>query len=162
MVAKLFSRGGVSGMTGTCVLIIFSFGLFGILNEAKILDTLVEPLSRMIKSRLSGVICVIILGFLANLSSSASFSEVFTGNIMSPVYDKAGLNKLDLARAATVGCLAFSMFIPFVVMPATVTASLGVDPVKMIPYYISMPIYLVVILVITALNLDKKMLDKSK
>ena len=162
MVAKLFSRGGVSGMTGTCVLIIFSFGLFGILNEAKILDTLVEPLSKMIKSRLSGVVCVIILGFLANLSSSASFSEVFTGNIMSPVYDKAGLNKLDLARAATVGCLAFSMFITFVVMPATVTASLGVDPVKMIPYYISMPIYLVVILVITALNLDKKMLNKSK
>ncbi len=162
MVAKLFSRGGISGMTGTCVLIIFSFGLFGILNEAKILDTLVEPLSRLIRSRLSGVICVIILGFLANLSSSASFSEVFTGNIMTPVYDKAGLNRLDLARAATVGCLAFSMFIPFVVMPATVTASLGVDPVKMIPYYISMPIYLVVILVITALNLDKKLLEKHE
>ncbi len=162
MVASLFSRGGVSGMTGTCVLIIFSFGLFGILNEARILDTLVEPLSNMIKSRLSGVICVILLGFLANFSSSASFSEVFTGNIMAPVYDKAGLNKLDLARAATVGCLAFSMFIPFVVMPATVTASLGVDAVKMIPYYISMPIYLVVILVITAFNLDRKLLDGKK
>lgn len=161
MVAKLFSRGGISGMTGTCVLIIFSFGLFGILNEAKILDTLVEPLAKKIKSRLSGVICVIVLGFLANLSSSASFSEVFTGNIMAPVYEKAGLNKLDLTRAATVGCLAFSMFIPFVVMPATVTASLGVDPLQMIPYYISMPIYLVVILVITALNLDKKMLEKK-
>lgn len=161
MVAKLFSRGGISGMTGTCVLIIFSFGLFGILNKARILDTLVEPLAHKIKSRLSGVICVIILGFLANFSSSASFSEVFTGNIMSPVYDKAGLNKLDLARAATVGCLAFSMFIPFVVMPATVTMSLGVDAVKMIPYYVSMPIYLVVILVITAFNLDKKMLDKK-
>ncbi len=162
MVASLFSRGGISGMTGTCVLIIFSFGLFGILNEAKILDTLVEPLAKRIQSRLSGVICVIILGFLANFSSSASFSEVFTGNIMTPVYDKAGLNKLDLARAATVGCLAFSMYIPFVVMPATVTASLGVDAVKMIPYYISMPIYLVVILVITALNLDKRLLEKGK
>ncbi|MCD8084040.1 MAG: sodium:proton antiporter [Clostridiales bacterium] len=160
MVSSLFSRGGVSGMTGTCVLIIFSFGLFGILNEAKVLDVLVEPLANMIHSRLSGVICVIILGFLANLSSSASFSEVFTGNIMSPVYEKAGLNKLDLTRAATVGCLAFSMFIPFVVMPATVTASLGVDPVQMIPYYISMPIYLIVIVGITALNLDKKMLEK--
>ena len=68
---------------------------------------------------------------------------------------------MDLTRAATVGCLAFSMYIPFVVMPATVTASLGVDPVAMIPYYVSMPIYLVVLVVITALNLDKKMLEKK-
>lgn len=161
MVAKLFSRGGISGMTGTCVLIIFSFGLFGILNEAKVLDTLMKPLDKVVKNRISGVLAVVIVGFLANLSSSASFSEVFTGNVMSPVYEKAGLNKLDLTRAATVGCLAFSMYIPFVVMPATVTASLGVDPVAMIPYYVSMPIYLVVLVVITALNLDKKMLEKK-
>ena len=162
MVAKLFSRGGISSMTGTCVLIIFSFGLFGILNEAKVLDTLVKPLGGIVKNRVSGAICVVILGFLANLSGSASFSEVFTGNIMSPVYEKAGLSKLDLTRAATVGCLVFSMYIPFVVMPATVTASLGVDPVQMIPYYISMPIYLVVLLLITGLNLDKKLLAKKQ
>ena len=149
-------------MTGTCFLIIFSFGLFGILNTAKVLDTLVVPLAERINSRLSGVICVIILGFLGNLSSSASFSEVFTGNIMGPVYAKAGLDKRDLVRAAVVGCLVFSMYVPFVVMPATVTASLGVDAVAMIPYYISMPIYLVVILVITAFNLDRKLLNKKK
>ena len=149
-------------MTATCVLIIFSFGLFGILNTAKVLDTLVVPLSKMIKSRLSGVICVIILGVLGNLSSSASFSEVFTGNIMGPVYEELGLDKRDLVRAAVVGCLVFSMYIPFVVMPATVTSSLGVDPVAMIPYYISMPIYLVVILIITAFNLDRRLLNKKK
>lgn len=160
MVSSLFSRGGISGMTGTAVLIIFSFGLFGILNKCGILDALVEPLVKKIHSRLSGVICVIVLGFLANFSSSASFSEVFTGNIMSTVYDKAGLSKLDLTRAATVGCLAFSMFVPFTVMCATVTGFLEVDAIQMFRYYISMPVYLVVILVITALNLDKKLLDK--
>ena len=160
MVSSLFSRGGISGMTGTAVLIIFSFGLFGILNQCNILDILVEPLSKKIKSRLSGVICVIILGFLANFSSSASFSEVFTGNIMSSVYDKVGLSKLDLTRAATVGCLVFSMFVPFTVMCATVTGFLGVDAIAMFRYYVSMPIYLIVILVITAFNLDKKLLQK--
>ncbi len=160
MVSSLFSRGGISGMTGTAVLIIFSFGLFGILNQCGILDALVEPLVKKINSRLSGVICVIVLGFLANFSSSASFSEVFTGNIMSTVYDKAGLSKLDLTRAATVGCLALSMFVPFTVMCATVTGFLEVDAIQMFRYYVSMPVYLVVILAITALNLDKKLLDK--
>lgn len=160
MVSSLFSRGGISGMTGTCVLIIFSFGLFGILNRCEILDVLVEPLAARIHSRLSGVICVMVLGFLANFSSSASFSEVFTGNIMSSVYEKAGLNKLDLTRAATVGCLVMSMFVPFTVMCATVTGFLGVDAIGMFRYYVSMPIYIMVILVITAFNLDKKLLEK--
>lgn len=160
MVSSLFSRGGISGMTGTCVLIIFSFGLFGILNRCEILDVLVEPLAARIHSRLSGVICVMVLGFLANISSSASFSEVFTGNIMSSVYEKAGLNKLDLTRAATVGCLVMSMFVPFTVMCATVTGFLGVDAIGMFRYYVSMPIYIMVILVITAFNLDKKLLEK--
>lgn len=161
MVSSLFSRGGISGMTGTCVLIIFSFGLFGILNESRVLDALVEPLVARIHSRVSGVVCVMILGFLACFSSSASFSEVFTGNIMNTVYDKAGLNKLDLARAATVGCLAMSMYVPFTVMAATVTGFLGVDAIQMMKYYISMPIYIIVILVITIFNLDKKLLNRK-
>ncbi len=161
MVSSLFSRGGISGMTGTCVLIIFSFGLFGILNECNILDVLVEPLADRIHSRVSGVIWVMILGFLACFSSSASFSEVFTGNIMSNVYEKAGLNKLDLTRAATVGCLVLSMYVPFTVMAATVTGFLEVDGIQMMKYYYSMPIYIVVILVITIFNLDKKMLEKK-
>lgn len=160
MVSSLFSRGGISGMTGTVVLIIFSFGLFGILNKCNILDVLVEPLAERIHGRLSGVICVIILGFLANFSSSASFSEVFTGNIMKNVYNKAGLSRYDLTRAATVGCLVFSMFVPFTVMCATVTGFLNVDPIQMFRYYVSMPIYLVVILVITAFNLDRKLYDR--
>lgn len=132
------------------------------MNESKILETLVEPLAERIHSRVSGVVCVIVLGFLACFSSSASFSEVFTGNIMSAVYDKAGLNKLDLARAATVGCLVLSMYVPFTVMAATVTGFLGVDGIQMMKYYYSMPVYIVVILVITVFNLDKKMLDKHK
>lgn len=157
LVSSLFSRGGISNMTGTCVLIIFSFGLFGILNESKVLDTLVEPLAAKIHSRVSGAVYVLILGFLACFSSSASFSEVFTCNIMSSVYEKAGLDKMDLTRAATVGCLCLSMYVPFTVMAATVTGFLGVDAVQMMKYYISLPIYVVVLLVITAFNLDKRL-----
>lgn len=70
------------------------------------------------------------------------------------------MNKLDLTRAATVGCLVFSMFVPFTVMCATVTGFLGVDAITMFRYYVSMPIYLIVILVITAFNLDSKLLAK--
>ena len=80
---------------------------------------------------------------------------------MSSVYEKAGLNKLDLTRAATVGCLVLSMYVPFTVMAATVTGFLEVDGIEMMKYYFSMPIYIVVILVITIFNLDKRMLEKK-
>ena len=54
------------------------------------------------------------------------------------------------------------MYVPFTVMAATVTGFLGVDGIQMMKYYYSMPVYIVVILVITVFNLDKKMLDKHK
>ena len=40
------------------------------------------------------------------------------------------------------------------------TGFLEVDGIQMMKYYYSMPVYIVVILVITIFNLDKKMLDK--
>ena len=39
-------------------------------------------------------------------------------------------------------------------------AFLGVDPVAMFKYYVSMPLYLIVILLITGFNLDKSLLAK--
>ena len=46
LIETLFSRGGISSMTGTAVLIIFSFGLFGILKLCNVLDVLVVPLTK--------------------------------------------------------------------------------------------------------------------
>lgn len=153
---SLFTRGGIMSMTGTSLLFIFSFGLFGILNECHILETLVTPLLSKVKSRFSGVVCTIILGFVALFSSSASFAEVFTGNIMREVYEQKGLDKRDLVRAATVGAFAIQLYVPYVLMVNTVCGYLDVEGIQMMSHYVTSPLYVIVILIITKFDLDKK------
>lgn len=157
LLSHLFTRGGIMSMTGTALLFIFSFGLFGILNECHILETLVAPLLTKVKSRFSGVVCTIILGFVALFSSSASFSEVFTCNIMREVYEAKGLDKRDLTRAATVGTFAIQLYVPYVLMVNTVCGYLNVDGIHIMSYYVTSPMYLIICLLITGFNLDKKL-----
>lgn len=156
LINSLFNRGGIMSMVGTALLFIFSFGLFGILNECNILETLVSPLLTKVNGRLSGYVCTIILGFVALFSSSASFSEVFTCNIMKEVYEKKGMDMRDLTRAATVGTFAIQLYVPYVLMVQTVCSYLNVDGVSVMKYYITSPLYLIVCLIIVGFNLDKK------
>lgn len=156
LINSLFSRGGIISMVGTSLLFIFSFGLFGILNECHILETLVAPLCTKVKGRFSAYVCTIALGFIALFSSSASFSEVFTCNIMKEVYEQKGLDLRDLTRAATVGTFAIQLYVPYVLMVQTVCGYLNVDGIAVMRHYITSPLYLIICLLVVGLNLDKR------
>ncbi|WP_320936652.1 Na+/H+ antiporter NhaC family protein [Enterocloster lavalensis] len=153
---KLFSRGGMSSMTGTAFMIVVAFGLFGILNTAGVLDALVEPLSKRIHTNVGATICALLLGVLGNLSSSTTFAEVFTSNVLNGVYDKAGLDRLDLANAMTVGCLIFGLWIPWNTNPVAVAASLDVDPLRVAPYLVTPFVYFGVLMVLAVLKQKKR------
>lgn len=156
-IKQIFSRGGITSMSGTAFLFVFAFGLFGILNTAGIIDKVVEPLTKKVKGRLGGTICTVILGFISNITSaSGNFSFVFTGSLMTPVYEKANLSKWDLTRAMSVGCLLSGLLVPWNSNPLTVTGFLGVDTIDMLPYMFTPLVTAAVLFVVTGLNLDKK------
>ncbi|MCD8121181.1 MAG: sodium:proton antiporter [Clostridiales bacterium] len=156
-IATIFSRGGITSMQGTAFLFIFAFGLFGILSTAGIIDKVVEPLMKRVTGRLSGTICTVILGFIANATSaSGNFSFVFTGNLMTPIYERNNLNKWDLTRAMSVGCLLSGLLIPWNSNPLTVTGFLGVEAADMLPYMFTPIITCAVLLFFTSTNIDKK------
>ena len=127
-------------------MIVVAFGLFGILNTAGVLDSLVEPLSGYIHSNVVATISALLLGSLGNLSSSTTFAEVFTSNVLNPIYDNASLDRRDLANAMTVGCLILGLWIPWNTNPVAVAASLDVEPSRMVPYLVTPVVYVVVIL----------------
>lgn len=154
---KIFSRGGVTSMSGTAFMILFAFGLFGILGPAGIIDTVVEPLTKHVKTRLSGSVCTVLLGLISNVTTaSGNFSFVFVGNLMRPVYEKNHLNKWDLTRAMTVGCLLTGLFVPWNSNPLTVCGFLDVDPVEMIPYMFAPIVSFIVLVIINITNIDKR------
>lgn len=154
---KIFSRGGITSMTGTAFMFVFAFGLFGLLSTAGIINKIVEPITNRMTGRLSSTIFTVILGTIANTTSaSCNFSFIFTGSLLKPVYEKNHLNKYDLTRAMTVGCLLTGLLVPWNSNPLTVCGFLGVEAVDMIPYMFAPFITSAVLLVITATNIDKK------
>ena len=161
-IAKIFSRGGITSMSGTAFLFVFAFGLFGILSTAGVIDKVVEPLTNAVKSRMGGTISTVIMGTIANVTSaSGNFSFVFTGNLMKPVYEKAQLSKWDLTRAMSVGCLWAGLLVPWNANPLTVAGFLGVDPWAVIPYVYSPFVGFAVLIIVTAFNLDRGYKQKN-
>jgi NhaC family Na+:H+ antiporter len=155
-ISKIFSRGGITSMTGTAFMFIFAFGLFGLLSTAGIIDRVMEPLTKKMKSRFSAMICTVLLGFISNVTSaSGNFSFVFVGNLLRPVYEKNRLNKWDLTRSMTVGCLLSGLLVPWNSNPLTVCGFLDVNPVDMVPYMFTTYIAFAVLVFVTATNVDK-------
>ncbi len=162
-ISNIFSRGGITSMSGTAFLFVFAFGLFGILSTAGIIDKVVEPLMKKVNSRLGGSICTILLGFISNATSaSGNFSFVFVGNLMTPVYEKNHLNKWDLTRAMSVGCLLSGLLVPWNSNPLTVTGFLGVDAAAMVPYLFTPFITAAVLVAVELTGIDKKFSKKAR
>lgn len=154
--SKIFSRGGITSMSGTAFMFIFAFGLFGLLSTSGIIDTIMEPLTKKMKTRFSAMLATVFLGFLSNATSaSGNFSFIFVGNLLCPVYEKNSLNKWDLTRSMTVGCLLSGLLIPWNSNPLTVCGFLDVDPVQMVPYMFTTYIAFAVLVVVTVTSVDK-------
>ena len=162
-ISKIFSRGGITSMSGTAFLFIFAFGLFGILSTAGIIDKVVEPLMKRVNSRVSGTLCTVLLGFIANITSaSGNFSFIFTGNLMTPIYENNKLNKWDLTRGMSVGCLLSGLLVPWNSNPLTVTGFLGVDSTAMLRYMFTPLVAFVVLLFFAVTNIDKKFSKQAR
>ena len=135
-------------MSGTAIMFFFAFGLFGILNAAGIIDAVLAPVTKHMNSKLSLVISTVLLSNVGTVvGASMNFAYAFAGSIMEPVYEKRGLEKVNLMRALGVGCTAMAVLVPWSLSSAVASSFLGVEPVRLIPYnfflYVA-PIYLII------------------
>lgn len=160
MVDTLLNRGGITSMSGTAILFIFAFGLFGILNSAGIIDALVEPLTKRLHSKLSVIIATVFMSILGNMiGASSNFAYVFAGNIMAPIYNRTKLRKENLSRALAVGCTAMCTLIPWNMNAVVAAGYIGVTPAQLIPYSFFAYITPLVLIIVTILGFDTKYVD---
>ena len=157
LVDTLLNRGGITSMANTCILFIFAFGLFGVLNAAGIIDALVEPLTKRLHSKLSVIVTTVLMSVLGNaIGASSNFAYVFAGNIMAPVYDRVGLEKVNLTRALAVGCTAMCTLLPWNMNAVVAAGYINVTPAQLIPFSFFAYVTPVVLLVVTLLGFDTK------
>ena len=144
-------------MSSTAILVIFAFGLFGILNAAGIIDALVEPMTRHLKSKLSIIVTTVFMSVLGNaIGASSNFAYVFAGNIMAPVYERAHLDKVNLTRSLAVGCTAMCTLLPWNMNAVVAAGYIGVSTVQLIPFGFFAYVMPIVLLIITILGFDTK------
>lgn len=157
MVDTLLNRGGITSMSGTAILFIFAFGLFGVLNAAGIIDALVEPLTKRLHSKLSVIGATVLMSVLGNaIGASSNFAYVFAGNIMAPIYDRTGMEKVNLSRALAVGCTAMCTLLPWNMNSVVAAGYIGVSPAQLIPFSFFAYVTPIVLLVVTLLGFDTK------
>ncbi len=152
---KIFSRGGMTSMSGTIFLMTLAFCLFGILDTAGIMESIIEPMTKKIKSNVGAVAATLGLGTIGNFSGAA-FSCVLCGNVMSKFYEEKNISKYELGNAIVVGGMWFSLLIPWSANCVATAGFLQLDDIfKMMSSIVTIPIY-VVVLFISAFLYDKK------
>lgn len=131
LIAALFERGGIKSMTDTVLLFFFAFSFFGLLETCGGMKIFLTPLLKWADTRRKGAFTAVLFGFLTNLfSASAMCSFVFTFTCLTPVYEERGWNRLELVRAGFVGCLYFSLLIPWHSNVVTPAALLGTADIQ--------------------------------
>ncbi len=162
MVDTLLNRGGITSMSSTAILFLFAFGLFGVLNAAGIIDALVEPLTKRLRSKLSVILATVMMSLLGNaIGASSNFAYVFAGNIMVPVYERTKLEKVNLTRTLAVGCTAMCTLLPWNMNSVVAAGYIGVSPAQLIPYSFFAYVTPVVLLIVTILGFDTKYVGET-
>ena len=155
---QYFGGGGIKSMSDTVLLFILAFGLFGVLEECRIIQMFIRPFILKTDSRLKATCVTVCLGFILNvISASAMCSFIFTLSCLNPVYEEKGWSKGDLCCASFAGCLYMSLFIPWhsnVVTPAALLGMPGefIQGKGLIPFMAA-----VLIFVFQGFSLDRKL-----
>jgi NhaC family Na+:H+ antiporter len=131
----LLSRGGMISMIDIVYLLLFGFGIGGILNKTGILNTALSVFSRFTKTSASLLTTTGLVAVLSNmLGGSMGFAHVMTCTLMPPLYEKSDLKMENLSRQTVDISTLSACLIPWnsnVVFPSTI---LGVAGVAFIPF----------------------------
>lgn len=157
-VDQLLNRGGIESMFGTASLFLFSFGLMGILNKAGILDSVVAPLTKRIKTRTGLVGATVGISVLGDsIGGSSSFSYLFGGNIMLPLFKNAKVKTINLTRALGCTCTPVAALIPWNINAVLAASFLGVTAFEYARYTFFAYITPILVLLYAVFNINTPM-----
>lgn len=132
---KLLNRGGITSMLGMAATMIFALGLGGLLNYTGILTSILDAVSKKIRSTGALVASTMFVSYFANaIGASMTFAAVITGSLMRPLYEKFKLKPENLSRiiedAGTLG----AVLIPWNLSALFIVGTLQVSYIEYVPF----------------------------
>ena len=158
----LFNRGGITSMSTITFNVIASLGIGGILKNCGFLDTLIEALVKVVKTRKTLTIVSFMSAVICNMLVAAFyFCIVVNSTLLVPLYEKLGYKRENGTRMFSVLADTTSLFTPWTVNALFVTATLGVSYFEYAEFFFFGIIAIVLLLIygftgITMTKLDDK------
>ena len=132
---NLLNRGGITSMLKLISTFIFTFGLIGMLNLAEVIDTVLEPMYKLVTSKCKLACMTVLVGLICNiLAGSMNVSIVMTATAMLPLYKKLNVSKLRLSSTVSLVCILGSSLVPWNTNGIFTASVLGIDTFTYAPY----------------------------
>lgn len=134
-VDALLTRGGITSMLGTVGLIILTLSLGGILLNLGIIDSVMTPITKRLKSNGALVLGTILTGVSMNILVGEQYlSVILPGNAFKEEFDKRGFAPVALGRVLEDGGTVINYLIPWGVAGAFAATTLGVPVLSFLPF----------------------------
>ena len=131
----LLNRGGMDSMTRTIQALIFTTALGGMIRDMDILNVIIEPIGKKLKSTFSLIFSAMFVDYLSiALTGSHMFAAIMVQSTMLDLFKK---NKLKPENASRIsedcGTLGVTL-IPYGVTAMFIVDTLGIDFATFIPF----------------------------
>lgn len=135
MVDSLLSRGGISSMGGTIMLLTIATALGGILEKIGALEAILNSIMKKVKTTGQLIFATLFSGLAIAFATGAQLlAIIIPAKMFSPAYKERNLHAKNLSRAAeTAGTVGINL-VPWSVPAIFASNILGVEPMKFIPY----------------------------
>lgn len=131
----LLNRGGMASMLGLITNIIASLGIGGILKGCGFLDTFIDALVKVVKTRSSLTTVSFISAVVCNMLVSAFyFGIVVNSTLLVPMYEKLGYKRENGARVFSVLADTTSLLIPWTANGIFVCSTFGITYSQYVPW----------------------------
>ncbi len=134
-VDSLLTRGGVVGMWGTVGIMLFAFGLAGMMHHAGMMAALLDPLVKKVRTVGQLTLATMAVSYVSNgIGASMSFASVMTGTLMTPLYKEWNLAPANLSRIIEACGTLGAPLIPWNSNAIFAMSMLGATPFQYIPW----------------------------
>ena len=135
IVDSLLSRGGITSMFSTTILVICAMSFSGIVEHTQMLNVIMRPILRLVKGTgslvFSTVLSCIALDFVC---SSQYVTLVIGGKMYKAEFEKQNLKPKNLSRCLEDSGTLISPLVPWNTCGAFMWATLGINPFLYLPF----------------------------
>lgn len=132
---RLLNRGGITSMLEVVAVMLFGLGLGGLLNHIGVLEVIIMPITKKIKSVWQLLLTTVIVGHITNaVGCSMYISLIMTPQMMGPTFKRFNLKPEVLSRTTEDGGTLSAPLYPWTDNAIYMYGVLGVGALSYAPW----------------------------